>query len=342
MMPLKVCSNDEVVLFAPLRRLVTEPRAPSAAPLPAWRDRSGALLGFGWLLVALGALCGLLAVFLLAASLWLPAGRERAPVRPEGAAVYVLIAATFVVLGLGSIRARRWARALIVVVLWLWILTGVGGFLMMAFLLPRAFPGSVGGSAAGALGCVMLFVLSFFALFSIVLPVVLLLFYRREDVRATVESRDPESSWVDRLPESLLAIVLALAFGAGVSILSLFSVKAVPLFGSVLTGAAAVLCLLVTGALSALLAWAVAKKNPLGWWGLVLFQVVTPLNLLTLRQIDMETLLRQMGYPDDQAAAASRLLVFQSPIFVIAAGAAWIGLWVFLFTVRKHFRRETV
>jgi CHASE2 domain-containing sensor protein len=51
--------------------------------------------------------------------------------------VYVALAAAFVWLGIGSIRCRRWARALILILAWAWLCVGVITVPLMAFLMPR-------------------------------------------------------------------------------------------------------------------------------------------------------------------------------------------------------------
>jgi hypothetical protein len=45
-----------------------------------------------------------------------------------------------------------------------------------------------------------------------------------------------------------------------------------------------------------------------------------------------------MGYPEEQARLAAQFDVFKSPVFLGLMSAAWVALFVFLLSVRKHFR----
>lgn len=254
---------------------------PLGPPLPPFRDRGRELAVYGWVLIAFGALCGLIALLLLAVLAVVPRSGVTPAVAPDPRAAlfntvfYLLAGAALVALGIGSIRARRWARTLTLILAWVWLATGVLALLVMGFLLPTLLAGSLAGpSASGMVTCVTLFSLLFVALFFVVLPLVLLLFYRREDVRQTIEARDPLPGWTDRVAPSILGIVLALGVGAAASILSVFGFRVVPIFSVVLTGWPATLVLLFFAAVSAGLAVAVYRRSSAGWWGLVLLQVL--------------------------------------------------------------------
>ena len=54
-----------------------------------------------------------------------------------GIALYLMLAVAFIWLGVGSIRARRWAWTLTVVLSWMWLIMGVAGFVGF-----RAFRGA--------------------------------------------------------------------------------------------------------------------------------------------------------------------------------------------------------
>jgi hypothetical protein len=316
---------------------------PPAAP--GFRDRSSALVAYGWVLITAGALCALVA--LLSAALFaLARSSPGGPPMAAGGvlfnvAYYLCLAAVFIVLGVGSIRARRWARPLALIAAWVWLAVGVLAFFAVALILPGAISSQSAGASPGMLTCVMAFALLFIGLFLILLPALLILFYRREDVRQTVEMRNPYPDWTDRVPISILGIVVTLAFGAVASVFSLLVTRAVPIFGTVLTGWAAAGLLLMFAAISAVLAVAVYRRTSAGWWGLVALQVVGLANILTFRNLNMESLLRQMGYSEDQARLTSRFNVLGSPAFYAVIAAAWVAMLVFLLVVRKHFRPDS-
>jgi hypothetical protein len=313
-------------------------RGVPAAPDPPFRDRKAALVGYGWVLILVGGLCAVLALVpLWAVKLSEQAGRPA----PSGTSLlfnaffYLLIAACFVALGVGSIRARRWARALTLNLTWAWLAAGTLLVLFFALVVPGLLPGGTMSS------CALVVLLLFAAVFFVLLPFLLLRFYQREDVRRTVEARDPRAGWTDRLPTPLLGILFALLIGAVGSFAALLTVRAVPLFGTVLTGWPSVLFLVSVGLASLGLAAAVYRQSPVGWWGLIAFHVFSLVNFLTFRRVDMLDLMRQMGYPDEQARLAVRFDLWHSPSFLAVVAAGWLALLLFLFAVRKHFRGGT-
>jgi len=303
-----------------------------------FRDRSRGLIGYGWLLIASGVACGLLAVLLAAAARLAPPGSGAPTFRTAAFNVffYAALGASFVVLGIGSIRARRWARALALVAGWCWLATGVVGLAAMAFIVPQTL--SAAGMPGGSIGCVLGVAALVLLVFLVAIPLAVVLFYRREDVRQTTEWRNPRPDWSDRVPPTVLGVVAALAFGGVVCLVSVPFLKAVPILGSVVTGLPAALILLVFSALSFLLAWGSWRQSPAAWWGLVAIQVFGLVNFLTLRSLDMAAYMKEAGYPDEQVRQASSMNVLGSGSMLWIAVAISLGLLGFLVAIRRHFR----
>lgn len=320
-----------------------EPGPPST--IPEAFNRSRALAIYGWVLIAAGAVCALVALLSTALLVLARSSPGGPPIVAGGVvfnvAFYLCLGAAFAAVGVGSIRARRWARALALILAWTWLAVGVLAFLAMALVLPGLLSMQSAGAPPGMLSCAMVFTLLFVAVFLILLPSLLILFYRREDVRRTVELRNPNPDWTDRVPVSILGIVVALAVGAVACVFSLVSVRALPIFGIILTGWAAAAVMLLFAAVSALLAVATFRRRKAAWWGLIAFQVLGLANILTFRNLDMEKLMRQMGYSADQARLSSGLNVVGSPAFLGLMAAAWVAMLVFLLVVRKHFGPES-
>src|SRR5437867_12532697 len=93
-----------------------------------YKDRSGGLVFFGVVHILLGLLFAALALVTIAAAEL--ARRGGAPVPPQTSIaqnllIYSLLAAYAFTIGVGSMRARRWACALASAVSWLWLLTGI-------------------------------------------------------------------------------------------------------------------------------------------------------------------------------------------------------------------------
>jgi hypothetical protein len=256
---------------------------PGGAAAATHKDRTTGLVLFGLLQIVIGlfALAG--AGLSLVASIVAPAaaapqsGRQIA----FGIAFYLLVAALFLTLGIGSLLARRWARALALVVSWIWLVFGVVSLIAFLFLMPmmqaataKAFEQAAAqqptaGPApdpallnAVAFGCTIVFLV----LFGILLPAILVLFYRSPHVRATCEARDPRPRWTDRLPLPVLSLVLLQGFGAVTVLGSAVGYGALAVFGHLVSGAWA---WLLSVALSAVLALAAAwswRLEARGWW----------------------------------------------------------------------------
>jgi hypothetical protein len=274
---------------------------------------------------------------LAAVTRFAPPGSGAPPLRTTGFNVlfYFTLGACFAAIGVGSIRARRWARTLALVAGWIWLSTGVLCVVAVAFILPAAL--SAAGAPGVSAGCALAVAEVFLVAFLVALPLALVLFYRREDVRLTAEWRNPQPDWSDRVHPTLLGVVAAFAFGGVACVLAVPFLPAVPLFGSVLTGARAAVVLLVFAAISFLLAWGSWRRSRAAWWGLLALQVFALANFLTLRSLDVETYLRQSGYPEDQVRQAAAMNILGSPAMLWIAILGTAGLIAFIVAIRRHF-----
>src|SRR5687768_4347412 len=106
-----------------------------AAPA-AFKNRRRGLLFFGVALMILGALAGLIGAFMLVA-FWFSSEALAAQRRMMLPSVlfYFLAGAYLVVLGIGSVRMKRWSRAMILATSWLWLVTGVIATILFVFIL---------------------------------------------------------------------------------------------------------------------------------------------------------------------------------------------------------------
>jgi hypothetical protein len=318
-------------------------------PQPVYRDRSGGLLLIGILEIGLALLCLLLLSFMVMATLSLattPAGREAGMNSRSmlgGGVVYLLVGIYFAILGVGTLRGRRWARTIGLVTSWMWLITGIFSVLVLVFLLPRmlarisaAAGPSNSGVGACSTGCIT--VLLF--LIYLVMPGVLVLFYRGPNVKATFEAKDPSIPWTDRVPRQVLALTLLLAFGAASTLMGLFY-RAFPLFGTFLTGAPAILGFLVTGALCAALAWGVYNRRLAAWWACVVFFLLGCVNgSLLLRGGGVRAMYEAMGMPAAQLQQIDRmgmLEMYSHPAVRAIVVVLWLGVLGFLIWARRFF-----
>jgi hypothetical protein len=329
---------------------------PGGAVAAEFKDRRTGLVLFGVLEIVIGlfALAGA-GFSSLALVLTPPAGAPQGGQGvAAGIAIYLLAAACFLTLGIGSILARRWARALMLVVSWLWLVVGVLSLVAMVFLLPmvrtvtgRAFeqaaaqqppagpvpdPALVG---AVVLGCAVVFVV----LFYIALPAIFILFYRSPHVRATCEARDPRPRWTDRIPLPVLALVLVQGCGALGALASGLGYGALALFGHVVSGAwAALLTAVFTAVLLLAASWS-WRLEARGWWlavGLGALGFASAVGTL-LHPLDWNELFSAMGMdPSVYANLGLETWNRQMPWLMLTGFVPWIA---YLLWVRRFFAR---
>jgi hypothetical protein len=180
----------------------------------------------------------------------------------------------------------------------------------------------------------------FLAVFFVILPGVLVFFYRSPHVKATCEARDPRIRWTDVCPSTVLANSLWLGVGALYILATpLMSPSFVPVFGYLVYGRPAALILFGYAALWFYVAWGTYKLRIRAWWVAFVVSAVSGLStVITFGNADLSDAYRQMGYPEAQVAQARSLG------FLAGKGMAWwIALFFLLFLgyllwIKKYFR----
>ena len=328
---------------------------PPPPPAAAFRNRRVGLIVFGIALILAGAVCALFVPLVLLGGFMAQASGAGAEWRMlvPSLTLYALLAVAFVWIGVGSLAARRWARALALILSWVWLLTGVITVGMMALLFPMMSEMLAGAAAAGAASkgrgvapmpdegmaaVILVITLAVMAVIFVIVPGVLVLFYRSPHVRATCEAFDPRPSWTDACPLPVLGLSLSLAFMAIFSLPSIIAYGGmVPMFGTVLTGFTGIA---VTGALAGLwgwCAWATWRMRIAGWWAAFLSTVLMTLSgAVTFATVDLIEIYRRAGFPEEQMQVLEDFridgrLMAGAMIALTIAVAAW------MLSVKRHF-----
>src|SRR6185503_8190075 len=202
--------------------------------------------------------------------------------------------------------ARRWARALSAAFSALWLAGGTVATITTVTIVPKIVPNPP-----------LIVLTSVLVVLFVALPLAILAFYAREDVRATCERRDPKPRWTDRVPVPVLAVVIVMAFAAGWLLVNLSS-RALPLFGMILTGAPAALAFLTLAALCAFLAFGLYRLKESAWWTVVLLQIVGC-------AVAAASMARTPGP------------IYRDPVVWTIVVATWIGYLAFLIYLRRFF-----
>ncbi len=267
-----------------------------------FRDRKGWLIFFGIVEILMGLVCLLLLGFMLLALVFASNSAASAAAVPLKTLIgalfmYGLLAAFFITMGIGSILSRRWARAIMLMVSALWLSFGSIVLIMMFSLLPQMFSGpAMNGQqvqpeiVAAAKAVIVVFAIIFF----VIVPVVLFLFYRSPNVKATCEQRDPQLRWTDR-PLPVLSLSLISGLMAVGMALAMFT-NVVPFFGITLTGIPAMIYEVTFGAIAAWSAWRLYQQRMQGWRAVAGLTALGSLSwMVTLLRGDMLDMYRAYG-----------------------------------------------
>jgi len=116
---------------------------------PEFKDRTLGLIVFGVVSILIGACSALLVpLMFLSVAHTEAAGGGGVDLRSAWAAsaMYGFLAVVFVWLGIGSIRARRWACELLLSLSWIWLLTGICSLILGILVIP-AVVGQAGAAS---------------------------------------------------------------------------------------------------------------------------------------------------------------------------------------------------
>ena len=310
-------------------------------------DRSTWLMVLGTVQILLGCLCGLLGVMMAVVPLLGPmAGAPQgqatnAPMIPA-IALYFVLTVGFIWLGIGSIRTRRWAWTLTVVLSWMWLIMGIA--VAVFFVL---FAGPMMSAAAqqqAKLPPQMLMIMqimtgAILGCTYLLLPALFLVFYHRESMRETCRQRDPQIPWTDRCPMPVLALSILYAISALCMLSAAANGWVMPAFGVILSGAAGAAVILPLTLAMAYLAWGTYRLQMVAWWGTLLLFIVGILNMVTFSQTGLMEMYEKMHIPAAQLDMMRKSGMIETmsrwmPWMGLLGGAVWLG---YLWYVRRYF-----
>jgi hypothetical protein len=320
---------------------------PPTPAVPEFKDRRTGLIAFGILEILLGACCVLMVPLMVFGQL-MAANMSGTPpslwMIIPAALIYAGMAVTLIWLGIGSIKCRRWARALLLILSWSWLAVGILSVAAMVFMLPRMLSaGNPGGPGMppGAAVAVMVVSLVVLGVLFVAVPAVMVLFYRSRHVKATCEARDPVARWTDACPLPVLAVTCWLWFGGAAMLAMPLGYNGVaPCFGTLLSGVLGGLFFVALAALWLWLGWMFYKVRPAGWWILVGAMLLLILsNVLTFTRVDMMEMYQQMGYPEAQIEMIRKQGWLTSGTMLWWSVAAMVPILGYLLWVRRFFGR---
>lgn len=309
----------------------------------ATKDRTVGLIVFGTVDILFGIFCFTLAMALLVVVSSAGLGGMKPAHFRMAMGFLCFLTGWFCTMGLGSIKARRWARALLLVGAWMAVFFGTLAMALALYVLPEMYTlmeGSGFLSPTAALG-MLYFAIFVLVLLQMVFPIIGIAFYGSGSVRAACERRHPAPGWTDRIPLPLLAMGFVSITG------SLSIVAAAPtnyivfFFGHVVSGAAGFAVVALVSLACGYVGWGAFTRRMHAWWGayLLVFMVSSSM-MLTFSEMDMATMYAHMGYSAEQVENLRRFYPF-SPAMLTYMSCAWgIMACIYLVWTRDCFRPE--
>ncbi len=310
-----------------------------------YRDRKTGLTVFGILEIVLGAMAWLLVpLTLLSLALAPQAGGTAPPLAAllPAALMYAAGGAVFISLGIGSIRGRRWARALWVCGSAIGLGTGLLSFPFVVYVTIVDLPRTMAATSQVALPPAALVVaqvvtIAITLLLYVVLPGAIFLFYRSPHVKHTCERLDPQERWTDQCPLPVLA--LSLLIGVGAFVMPVFSLgmgMPAPVLGRFVGGTPGLLLVIGSSALMLYIALGLYHLRPAAWWLCLVGLLMLALSAnLTFWNADLKAVYEKMGFDPAMAARSADM----------AQRVKWTGVvgmipWlVWVLYVRRYFRK---
>ncbi|MBU0679690.1 MAG: hypothetical protein KJ626_16430 [Verrucomicrobia bacterium] len=321
-----------------------------AEQVAGFKDRKTGLVVFGILKILFGGVCLLMVPLMVFAMIAAKsAGGEVAPATNAsmmipGVLFYLLLGIWFIWMGIGSIMARRWARALILVSSWLWLVCGAGGLLFMVFMMPGMYDrmGETGQIPTSVVLVMKVVMLVFMTLFYVLIPGILVLFYSRRNVKLTCEARDPVTRWTDKCPLSVLGPVLLCAmWGVFMPWTGVYG-WVLPFFGRIISGATGAVVTLSAAAVCLYAARAMYKLRVSGWWCAFLLMLAWGVSsAVTFYKVSFIELYEHMNFPAEQIQ-----MMEQTGMPPGSAMAFFMSMWfiaslMYLLYIKKFFVRES-
>ncbi|NNJ69967.1 MAG: hypothetical protein HKP10_01605 [Kiritimatiellales bacterium] len=307
------------------------------------KDRSVALVFAGVLEIVLGILSFSLAMLLMVVLSSTGLGAMKPGHLWVVMAFMFYLTGWFIVMGMGSMKARRWARVLVLVGAWVTLFFGTLLMAMLLYILPEMHnlltdSGLLNPDAA----LVMLYSwTSIMLLLQVVFPLFAIVFYSMKGVETTCERLNPDPCWTDRIPLPLMAMGFVSALGTLSIVMAAPTHYVVFLFGRVVDGGAGLTIVLLISLACCYVGWGAFTRKMHAWWGAYALVLITSSSMmLTFSEMDMDVLYARMGYSAGQIAQLGEYHVF-NPAMLTFVSCVWGAMaCIYLVWVRDCFCPE--
>jgi len=328
-------------------------------PPPAYTDRSTGLLIFGIIQIILGLLAALMIPFAMLGAFMsrlVPGGTGMRPGQVvSGVVTYAVLAAAFIVVGIGSVQTKRWARALTLVTSWYGLGIGTLSTIFLTAALPvsmrgfmaeaqrngpsPSYPGASAGVPTAVMAVIVTLIILFVAFFAIMVPLAFVIFYGRKDVELTCRDRDPVERWTDRTPLPVLGASVFLTVGAFFLLTTALTTPLFPFFGRYVTGIPGALSLLAFAALDTYLAVALFRLQSTAWWITIVTAFIRILSMvITYARADLMQAYSKLGFSESELHMLNSTPVFRSHVILWWGLLSSVLFCAYLLFLKRYFK----
>jgi hypothetical protein len=313
---------------------------------PDFRDRKTGLVVFGILEIILGGLCALIMLIMIFFMIGSPILKKSSAAPMSSGMIipvvlfYAMLAVWFIWMGIGSIKARRWARALLLVSSWIWLIGGIGGLIFMLVFMPDRYSQMAQSEQIHKeITVIIKYVMfGFMAVVYVIIPGGMVLFYRSRNVKATCEFRDPQIRWTDKCPLPVLAVSLMYGLWAGSMLNKGFYGWAIPFFGCILSGMAGAGVAFIGMLLLGYIAWGTYKLNIKAWWCAVLVTIAWSISMgITFLRVNLFDFYKKMNFSDQQLEIMKQYITPHYFTMALFSGVCVVGFLGYLLYTRRYF-----
>ena len=313
----------------------------------SFKDRKGLLIFFGIILLLTGGLCLLFSALTLFTIALPQSGTYAGPPLPLSSVllsvfIYVAIAALFIVLGIGSIRTRRWAQSLTLLLSWLVFIGGAITLVLIFFYAGSIFEqiGALAQSDPMVLKIVSIIMYISIILFFIIIPGIFILAYRSKSVIETVRKYHPEESWTDRCPLPLMTHSFFLLYIAAAPLFLISFGLVVPFFGIFMGGWPAAVLYFINSIVCIYLAIGVYRLNIRAWhYSLYLLLLWLVSGFVTLLYNDWMDVYEYMNFPAEQVALLRDTAYLSNNSMLVMILLTLISYLIFYLYAKKYFKK---
>ncbi|NLV46916.1 MAG: hypothetical protein GXY07_20740 [Candidatus Hydrogenedentes bacterium] len=313
-----------------------------------FKDRRGRLIAGGILQIIAGVCCAFgLAFTVLGLVIFRDLADEtnktllKIPML-TGLCMYATETFCFLIMGLGSLSMRRWARALTLIAAWAWLVMGIATCIQMLFFMPKMFQAMTHAESMPLdMGYISAIIgMTFIAFTYIVFPGILILLYSGNDVKRTCEHYNPELSWTDKRPLSVLAASLVLCFQPFTFFFTFLYLHNSSRFGSWFQGPLSLLIFTPGILVFLVLALGFYRLRTWAWWGAIIFiPLVFGFNAFTYTRENPSEVLKNMGFDEKLFGDMDMEALMGNPGAWIPSVLMMICFLGFLLYTKRYFEK---